>query len=211
MPVNITVSGESARHAQEEMAELLGGYVQARTSAPAAAVYNKTVEVGRATAAPEGPALIPTVQTEPTPESPNTVTNTERAGETEPRRRGRKSNAEKAAEAAAQQEPRTPPMTAAEAEAHRAPNAVPEDPQDAADEAEESAAEAAATVSYDDVRGALGAYVKKFGMPAAQEDGPKIIGYPKISDIPDDQEKLAKALDAVSMALETNPFSRAVQ
>ena len=48
--------------------------------------------------------------------------------------------------------------------------------QDAADEAEEveAARDPVKPLTVDDVKGAVGAYVAKFGMPATQEDGPKI-------------------------------------
>lgn len=48
--------------------------------------------------------------------------------------------------------------------------------QDAADEAAEveAARPAAAPVTVEDVMGAVGGYVEKFGLPAAQEDGPKV-------------------------------------
>lgn len=48
--------------------------------------------------------------------------------------------------------------------------------QDAADEAAEveAARPAAAPLTVEDVMGAVGGYVEKFGLPAAQEDGPNI-------------------------------------
>lgn len=92
--------------------------------------------------------------------------------------------------------------------------------QDAADEAAEAAAaapepapEPAKTLSHEDIRGALGAYSKKFGLPAAQEDGPKMLqaivpDVRKISDLPVDQETLGKALAAIQTAMEQNPYGR---
>ena len=90
--------------------------------------------------------------------------------------------------------------------------------QDAADEAAETAAAKAETgnkLTHDDVRNALGAYVKAYGMPAAQEDGPKVItlmfgeGKSKVSDIPDTQEDLAKAVAGIKEMTTKNPYSRA--
>jgi cell division septation protein DedD len=70
--------------------------------------------------------------------------------------------------------------------------------QDAADEAADK--KPATKLDHDSVRSALGEYVKKFGMPAAQEDGPKCLALvfkgkeiDKVSLIPDTQEDLQKA------------------
>lgn len=90
--------------------------------------------------------------------------------------------------------------------------------QDAADEAAETAAAKVETgnkLTHDDVRNALGAYVKTYGMPAAQEDGPAVItlmfgeGKAKVSDIPDTQEDLAKAVAGIKEMTTKNPYSRA--
>lgn len=94
----------------------------------------------------------------------------------------------------------------------------PDDVADAADEAAETAAvkEAAGNkLTHDDVRNALGAYVKAYGMPAAQEDGPKVItlmfgeGKTKVSDIPDTQDDLSKAVAGIKEMTTKNPYSRA--
>ena len=80
--------------------------------------------------------------------------------------------------------------------------------QDEVDEAEESAA-TAADLTHDDVRQALGAYAKAYGMPSAMEDGPKLINAAKVSDIPDTQDALSAAVKAISEAISANPFKRA--
>jgi hypothetical protein len=86
--------------------------------------------------------------------------------------------------------------------------------QDAADEAAETAAATGGKATLDDVRNALGKYVARFGMAAAQEDGPKVItmvcgdGHVKMSDIPDDPAIVAKVRDGVLEMLEKNPFQR---
>ena len=86
--------------------------------------------------------------------------------------------------------------------------------QDDADEQAESAARKTER-THDDVRAVLGRYVQKFGMDAAQEDGPKVItmlfgeGRSKVSDIPEDQDSLAKAVAGVDEMLVKNPFKRA--
>jgi hypothetical protein len=98
----------------------------------------------------------------------------------------------------------------------------PENPEDAAQDAADEAAETAAAkaetgnkLTHDDVRNALGAYVKAYGMPAAQEDGPKVItlmfgeGKSKVSDIPDTQEDLSKAVAGIKEMTTKNPYSRA--
>lgn len=94
----------------------------------------------------------------------------------------------------------------------------PDDPedaaQDAADEAAETAVETGGKLTVDNVRTALGAYVKKYGMDAAQQDGPKLIsmvcgeGKVKMSDIPDDQAVLQKVVDGIGEMLTKNPFER---
>lgn len=82
--------------------------------------------------------------------------------------------------------------------------------QDAADEAAEVEANRApaAPLTVEDVMGEVGAYVEKFGMPAAQEDGPKIfiaaLGAPPNNEpfwkksllATASQEQLQKARDA---------------
>lgn len=56
-------------------------------------------------------------------------------------------------------------------------------------------------LTHDDVRDALGDYAAKFGMPAAQKNGPKLMGADKISAIPDEQAALRKAVDAIRNAI----------
>lgn len=82
----------------------------------------------------------------------------------------------------------------------------PEDEaQDAADEAAETASEQAETrtITTEDVKAAIGAYVAKFKLPATQEDGSgifkSVLGAPpagepywKLSILPQDQDSLAK-------------------
>jgi len=119
------------------------------------------------------------------------------AKEEKPKRRGRAKKEDKA-------EPEPQPEISANPEDRTDPEA---DAQDAADEAAEAQATAPVTLTHDDIRSALGEYVDKFGMPATQEDGPKIIGSiadgTKVSEIPDDQEKLAKVRDTILLAVQT--------
>jgi hypothetical protein len=86
--------------------------------------------------------------------------------------------------------------------------------QDEADEKAESdaARDPAKPVTLDDVRSALGEYVRLYGMAAAQEDGPKVItlvcgeGKIKVSDIADD--KIAAVVSGVKEMSDKNPFKR---
>lgn len=80
------------------------------------------------------------------------------------------------------------------------------DQQDAKDETADQPPPV--TLTQDSVRGLLGLYVQAYGMAAAQEDGPKIIGYAKISEIPSDQKSFAKAVLAIAEAVEKNPHKR---
>lgn len=95
--------------------------------------------------------------------------------------------------------------------------------QDAADETAEveAARDPVKPLTLEDVRQAVGEYVKRYGMPATQEDGAKIfvniLGAPpagepiwKMSILPDDQDVLRKAVDGWKAAIEGNPFGRAV-
>lgn len=105
--------------------------------------------------------------------------------------------------------------TTAEVGAQVGTSETPEtEAQDEADEQAESEA-SKKELSRDDVRAVLGKYVQKYGMDAAQEDGPKVIammfgeGKNKVSDIPEDQASLAKAVAGVEEMLVKNPFKRA--
>lgn len=96
-------------------------------------------------------------------------------------------------------------------------------PEDDADTKEADAAdekdEVGKTMTLDDVRAAVNGYVQKYGMPAAQEDGPKIfveaLGTPpadepywKMSLLPDDQPSLLKVVTVWNKATELNPLKR---
>lgn len=92
--------------------------------------------------------------------------------------------------------------------------------QDAADEQAEADAkvDASAPLTHDDVRAAMGKYVKAYGMAAAQADGPiliqRVLGdetKSKISELPDDQAVLAKAVAGVEEMISKNPFKRAAE
>lgn len=84
---------------------------------------------------------------------------------------------------------------------------------DKADAKDEAADTKAATpeplkLTHDSVRAVLGGYVQAYGMAAAQEDGSKLIGIAKISEIPDNPKALAAAIIAIAQGIEKNPFKR---
>lgn len=93
----------------------------------------------------------------------------------------------------------------------------PEDSQEvqAQDEADEQAESTREELTHDDVRNALSAYVDKFGMAAAQEDGPKVLqlifgeGVTKVSQVPGDQDSFAKAVSGINEMAAKNPYKRA--
>lgn len=93
--------------------------------------------------------------------------------------------------------------------------------QDKADETaeveEDRSEESPLTV--EDVKAVVNGYVKKFGMPATQEDGPKIfveaLGAPpageqywRMSILPEDQDALKKVIETWKKATELNPLKR---
>lgn len=93
----------------------------------------------------------------------------------------------------------------------------PEDSaEDQAQDEEDETADKESTdkFTHEDVRDALGVYVKTYGMPAAQEDGAKVLvmlfgeGKLKVSDIPDEQDALKKAVDGIKEMTQKNPFKR---
>jgi hypothetical protein len=132
----------------------------------------------------------------------------------EPKKRGRPAKAKAEPKAEAEPQIRTQPE-----------NRVEEPEEDAIQDIQDEIAEVEAArnpvapLTVDDVRQALGGYVKKYGTPAALEDGAKLLaqalgnppeGEPiwKMSILPDDQDALRKAAEAVNAAIEGNPFSR---
>jgi len=93
------------------------------------------------------------------------------------------------------------------------PAEVPTDDkaQDAADEkAETEAAKPAEPdVTKDDIRAALGDYSKAYGMDVTMEDGPKLMGFPSVSSVPETQDAMRAAIAAIRGAIEANPYGRA--
>jgi type IV secretory pathway VirB10-like protein len=183
--ISITINGDTASEAIREVLTLAGsmGMVHATaTSAAALTAGSSDLSADRQTAAPAA------------------------AGTAEPKTDGAKEPAKTTRKKAEKPGPAAPPEPAPEVKA-----------EDAADEAAESAkaVEAAAAEAKVDpaevfdrnvMRNAGGDYAKLYGMPAAQEDGPKIIGYPAFSKVPD--EEIEKATRALRAAIETNPYNR---
>lgn len=62
--------------------------------------------------------------------------------------------------------------------------------------------EAEIVYTRDDVRDLLGKYAEKFGMAQAQKEGPKLLGAPKLSEIPDDNEAFATAVRNLQEAID---------
>jgi len=194
MPVEIKIWHDDASQALAELRVLSGGltagtYSGPLTSGSVGAVANRTAEGGHVTSEPTAVAASTTDAA---------TTSTE-----EPARRKRRTKSEMAAANATEVGAQAGTSDTADTEA-----------QDAADEQAESEA-SKKELSRDDVRAVLGKYVQKFGMDAAQEDGPKVIalmfgeGKSKVSDIPEDQDSLAKAVAGVEEMLAKNPFKRA--
>lgn len=97
------------------------------------------------------------------------------------------------------------------------PTTVEDATQDAADEAAEAEATKAAELTHDDVRASLKKYLDAYGTAAAMEDGPKVLKMlfgdtaAKVSDVPGDQDSLAKAIAGIQEMLTKNPFAREPQ
>ena len=97
------------------------------------------------------------------------------------------------------------------------PTTVEDATQDAADEAAEAETTKTADLTHDDVRAALKKYLDAYGTAAAMEDGPKVLKMlfgdtaAKVSDVPGDQDSLAKAIAGIDEMLTKNPFKREAQ
>lgn len=117
-----------------------------------------------------------------------------------PKKRGRRTKAEIEAEKR---------QISASPENRAGPEDSPADQaQDAADEQTESAAAKAANggkLTHDDVRRAVGEYSDRYGFEAAVSDIGNILGC-AITEVPDNQEALWKAVFAVKLAIEKNPY-----
>jgi hypothetical protein len=220
MPVRIEVSGEDARHAQREMLDMLRGSDDLHNE------FRAQRERGRylASIVPPDKSLDDIVENngegdeqahEPPADSTRTgIPAASAAPAAEPKKRGRKPKAEMATT-----EPE--PQIRTDPENRIDPESPKTSAQDAADEAAEveAARDPVKPLTLDDVRQAVGEYVKRYGMPATQEDGVNIfvqaLGNPptgepiwKMSILPDDQDVLGRAVAGWKAAIEGNPYGR---
>lgn len=199
MTIEIRIFGETATDALDELRVFAAGLMQPR----------HVVEVGSTHAPIKVVATADAAQAEQPDQSlPDPQGN--QPGEPEKTTRKRRTKAEIEADKAAQEQAANAADPAAQA-------------QDAADEKAEVDAgrDPAKPLTRDDVKSAMAKYVQNYGMPATQEDGPKIfreaLGAPpegetfwKLSLVPeDDQAKLAKVVEIWTKANELNPLKRA--
>lgn len=77
-------------------------------------------------------------------------------------------------------------------------------PEDRKDPSEEALTGEIVEYTLDDVREKLGEYAAKFGMAAAQQEGPKLLGAAKISEIADTPEARKAAVDNLTAAIEAD-------
>ena len=119
--------------------------------------------------------------------TPDTPVETE---PTEPKKRGRK-----------------PKETSVAAKVEAEPVVLPViDEQDVADEANEAYHD---KLTHDDVRAAVGKYIKHFGIVVGQKNIPALLGC-SISDIPDDQNQIKLAILKIEAALAPTLFDEHV-
>jgi len=115
----------------------------------------------------------------------------------------------------------TKPTTRSRSTAKKVEKEVPESSESAETTAKDDKDEKAETkgkakkLTHDDARQELNKYVKRYGLEAAQEDGPKVIGlvfkgkgYETIKECPDDQESLEALIAGFEELLTKNPFNR---
>ena len=231
MSVEIKIYGETAKDALDELSELASGMRPAGFRPELAAPYGAST----ALAADEAYAAVKTGDFVTADLSTDgKLTNVVNHGPNPARKRGEPSPGKKR---------RTAAEVAEDEAAEAAENAArqnistgearvdPENPEEAADseaDAAQDAADEAAEVeahrdpekplTIDDVKDAVMAYAEKYGMPAAQTDGPRIfveaLGAPpkgeefwKFSILPiDDQEKIQKVISIWQRAATENPF-----
>jgi hypothetical protein len=227
MSVEIKIYGETAKDALDELSGLASGMrptgFRPELAAPYGTGSNMTVDEAYAAAAAQGaePSEQPAARGHTVAQN-----STRKRGEPSPGKKRRtaaevaEDEAAEAAENAAKQnistgEARVDPENPEEAADSEADAA-----QDAADEAAEVEAhrDPEKPLTIDDVKAAVMAYAEKYGMPAAQADGPRIfveaLGVPpkgeefwKFSILPvDDQEKIRKVISIWQRATTENPF-----
>ena len=231
MSVEIKIYGETANDALDELSGLASGMRPTGFRPELAAPYG----AGSAMTADEAYATVKTGDFMTADLSMDgKLTNVVNHGPNPARKRGEPSPGKKRRTAAevAEDEAAEAAENAARQNISTGENRVdPENPEEAADseaDADQDAADEAAEVeahrdpekplTIDDVKAVVMAYAEKYGMPAAQADGPRIfveaLGAPpkgeefwKFSILPvDDQEKIRKVISIWQRATTENPF-----
>ena len=231
MSVEIKIYGETAKDALDELSGLASGMRPTGFRPELAAPYG----TGPAMTVDEAYAAVKTGDFVTADLSTDgKLTNVVNHGPNPARKRGEPSSGKKRRTAAevAEDEAAEAAENAAKQNISTGENRVdPENPEQAADseaDADQDAADEAAEVeahrdpekplTIDDVKAVVMAYAEKYGMPAAQADGPRIfveaLGAPpkgeefwKFSILPvDDQEKIQKVISIWQRATAENPF-----
>lgn len=227
MSVEIKIYGETAKDALDELSGLASGMRPAGFRPELAAPYG----AGPATTADEAYAATVAQGAEPSGAPAvrgHTVEQnaTRKRGEPSPGKKRRtaaevaEDEAAEAAENAARQNISTGENRIDPANPEVASDSAEDAAQDAADETAEVEAhrDPEKPLTIDDVKAVVMAYAEKYGMPAAQADGPRIfveaLGAPpkgeefwKFSILPvDDQEKIRKVISIWQRATTENPF-----
>ena len=215
MSVEIKIYGETAHEALKELHEFSGGMPVVRAAPPVNPA--KLDEVG---------AKIAEVREQPHAGGAAGDTSAapiRKRGEPSPgkkRRTAAEVAEDEAAEAAETKQNISTGEARVDPENPEADDSEADAAQDAADEAAEVEAhrDPEKPLTIDDVKAAVMAYAEKYGMPAAQADGPRIfveaLGAPpkgeefwKFSILPiDDQEKIRKVISIWQRATTENPF-----
>lgn len=192
MPIKLEITGLSADEALGELLTFARPIAQGVNLMSMAASVKAEREMGVTVASPEPAAEAPAADTPVEPQ---------------PARRGRKPKAEQPAEPAAEAPaaPEPPAPAAPEPPTPAAPEPAAENPQDIFDEQPAPAA----PKTRDDVKMAMTQYVTAFGMAAAQSDLPTVMGYKKLSDVPDDAAAFAAVISKIEAAVRDNPHGRA--
>lgn len=224
MSVEIKIYGETAKDALYELSGLASGMRPAgflpELAAPYGAGPAMTADEAYAATVAQGaePSGAPAVRGHTVEQNA-----TRKRGEPSPgkkRRTAAEVAEDEAAEAAETKQNISTGEARVDPENPEADDSEADAAQDAADEAAEVEAhrDPEKPLTIDDVKAVVMAYAEKYGMPAAQADGPRIfveaLGAPpkgeefwKFSILPiDDQEKIQKVISIWQRATTENPF-----
>lgn len=179
MPITISIQANDADEARRAMWALLGG-ADLTSHSPTLVL-------------PEPASTDPTPPAEPAPVA------------AEPKAKGKPGHPKANPDAAPPAPPAPAPAPAPVAAAEPAPAEPPPGPG-LFDDAPAAPAPKPATV--DDVRNAMMAYAKQYGMPAAQSDMPQVLGAANVSQLPAGTDLNQKLAD-IQSAIANNPFKRA--